>query len=105
MEIVWSDQALREEAKQLDWYAELNPSLALRMSAKVERQVDLLASFPRMGRLEEVTNLRLLTVHGTPFVLAYRVEQVITIVRLFHQAQDWPAASKQQGQLKLPTYT
>ncbi len=44
-----------------------------------------------MGRAGRRRGTRELVVARTPFLVVYRVEaDVITILRLFHGAQDWP---------------
>ena len=54
--------------------------------------MELLRRHPLIGRSGHRPGTRELVVSGTPFLVVYRFESdVITILRLFHGAQDWPS--------------
>lgn len=91
MSIRWLPLASNNRFEQLDYIAQDNPLAAASQDEEIERQVNLLAQHPKMGRPGRVTGTRELVISGTPFVVIYRLKaQRIDIVRLLHSAQQWP---------------
>ena len=61
------------------------------MDREIELQVELLTQHADLGRLGRVVGTRELVIDGTPFVVAYKTEDVaVIILRVFHGAQRWP---------------
>lgn len=93
MRIEWLPVAIDSLLHQLDYIASRNPGAALRCSRRVETAVERLVDHPRSGRSGRVPGTRELVVPRTPFLIVYRVEaEIVTILRLFHGAQDRPEA-------------
>ncbi|MBA4791831.1 MAG: type II toxin-antitoxin system RelE/ParE family toxin [Rhizobiales bacterium] len=93
MIIVWLPVARDNLNAAIEWIADDSPSAALTQLDEIERQVELLASFPDMGRAGRVDGTRELVIARTPFILIYRVrpkESLVEILRLLHGAQNWP---------------
>jgi toxin ParE1/3/4 len=79
--------------EQLDFVAADNPGAAVRLDEEIERQTDMLAQFPKMGREGRVGGTRELVIGRTPFIVIYRVRgKRVEILRLLHGAQRWPKA-------------
>lgn len=56
----------------------------------IEAAVARLADHPQSGRPGRALGTRELVVPGTPYIVAYRVEQAaVVILRLLHGAQRW----------------
>lgn len=93
MRIEWLPAAIDGLERQIDYIEIRNPSAAIRCSRKVEKAVGRLLDHPESGRVGRIPGTRELAVTRTPFLIVYRVEQnAIVILRLFHVAQDRPAA-------------
>ena len=91
MTIVWLKTALRTRFEQLDYVAADNVQAAIRLDEEIERQVDLLADHPLMGREGRVKGTHELVIGRTPFIAIYRVKgKRIEILRILHGAQRWP---------------
>jgi toxin ParE1/3/4 len=57
----------------------------------IERQTDLLALYPQLGRPGRVKGTRELIISGSPFIAVYRVKKTrIEILRILHWARRWP---------------
>lgn len=93
MTIRWLRSAAKMRFEQLDFVAADNPGAAVRLDEEIERQTDMLAQFPKMGREGRVGGTRELVIGRTPFIVIYRVRgKRVEILRLLHGAQRWPKA-------------
>lgn len=91
MIVRWLKTARNNRFEQLDYIAADNPTAAARVDEEIERQTDLLAQFPKMGREGRVNGTRELVINRSPYIVVYRVkEDRIEIIRLLHGAQRWP---------------
>jgi toxin ParE1/3/4 len=91
LRIEWLPAAARGRASQLAYVAERNPRAAIDPGDAIEAAVARLADHPHSGRPGRVAGTRELVVSGTPYVVAYRVEQAaVVILRVLHGAQRWP---------------
>jgi len=89
--IRWLKTAFRNRLEQLAYIAQDNPAAAARSDEEIERQTDLLAQYPLIGREGRVKGTRELVVGKTPFIAVYRVRRKrVEILRLLHGAQKWP---------------
>jgi toxin ParE1/3/4 len=89
--IRWLTSATRSRFQQLDYIAEDNPTAAAGLDEEIERQTDMQAQYPLMGREGRVMGTRELAITGSPFVVVYRVTKTrIEILRLLHGAMRWP---------------
>jgi len=87
----WLKTARNNRFEQLGYIAADNPTAAARVDEEIERQTDLLAQFPKMGREGRVNGTRELVINRSPYIVVYRVkEDRIEIIRLLHGAQRWP---------------
>ncbi|RYC33420.1 type II toxin-antitoxin system RelE/ParE family toxin [Lichenibacterium minor] len=91
MRIEWLPIAIDSLQDQLDYIGHRNVDAALSYSRRVEAAVGRLMAHPLLGRSGHRPGTRELVVSGTPFLVVYRVQDdVITVLRLFHGAQDRP---------------
>ena len=93
MIIRWLRTATRNRFEQLDYIAADNPAAAVRLDEAIERQTDLLAQHPLMGREGRVEGTRELVIDRSPFIAVYRVKKKrIEILCILHGAQQYPKA-------------
>ena len=91
MEVRWFDDALSDLERIQDFLLERNPTAAMTLIAELRQAAEQLSTLPHRGRPGRWTGTRELIVHGTPYILPYRVRKgVVEILRVFHGAQDWP---------------
>ncbi len=75
-----------------EYIARDNPTAAYAVHEAIRRQVGRLADHPRIGRPGRIKGTRELVVSGTPYIVAYRAAaNEVTILRILHGAQRWPA--------------
>ena len=98
MQIQWTDLAAND-LNQIEAYIarENSPDVTINLVLQVINTAELvLASHPNAGRLGRVKETRELVIAGVPFVLIYRYlpgSQQLQILRVLHNAQQWPAAN------------
>jgi toxin ParE1/3/4 len=91
VKVRWLPVAAESRRRQIDYIGWRNPRAALDAGDRIRATIRLLSQHPAIGRSGRRDGTRELVVARTPFLLVYRVESdVITILRLFHGAQDWP---------------
>lgn len=90
MELRWTRKAL-ENLDQIAMYIALdNPSRANSFIGEIKQKVELLVTFPALGRPGRVPGTRELVVHDN-YVVPYRVKSdMVQIVRVQHVARLWP---------------
>jgi len=86
--IAWLKTALRTRIEQLNYIAADNARAAIRLDEEIDRQVDLLAEHPLMGRQGRVKGTRELVIGRSPFIAVYRINKGkrIEILRILHGA-------------------
>lgn len=92
MSIEWHQLAQGDLIELIKYIANDNPVAATRIHEEIRRQVGLLETYPEIGRLGRIRGTRELVVSGTPFIVVYRTGEHITILRVLHGAQRWPAS-------------
>ena len=74
-----------------DYIAANNPDAARRMISRIQEATSYLRQTPRMGRLGRVPETRELAIAGTPYIMAYLIEEdEVQIVAVIHRARQWP---------------
>ena len=62
-----------------------------KLDEEIERQIDLLAEHPQIGREGRVKGTRELIIGHTPYIAVYRVKKKeVEILHILHGAQRWP---------------
>lgn len=93
MNIIWLPTARANRTNAVDYIAREHPRTALDQLDEIERQSDMLAIYPEIGRVGRLRGRRELVVKRTPFILVYRLRtrlKRVEILRLLHGAQNWP---------------
>jgi len=91
LRVRWLQTALANLEAHAQYIARDNPAAARRVVAAIERAAAQLADYPALGRPGRVEGTRELVVHGTPYIVPYRVRgQTVQILRVFHAARKWP---------------
>jgi len=67
------------------------PQLVAELARRLDASFSLLLDHPLMARTGRASGTRELVLKKFPYVVVYRATpQEIVILRLLHQAQDWP---------------
>ncbi|WP_082219449.1 type II toxin-antitoxin system RelE/ParE family toxin [Massilia sp. NR 4-1] len=97
MRLIWTELASRAKNSAIRRLARLNATAAQRQLNEIERQANLLALYPAMGKAGRIPGTRELVVSRTPYILIYRVSQAamaVEILRLLHTARLRPVRAK-----------
>lgn len=88
MRIVWSDEALADLDRFIDFLNQAYPSLAATVAAEIISKVQVLTEHPRLGRpLEGREEYRqiVLQVFRAAYVFQYRIDgERLVMLRVFH---------------------
>ena len=91
MKIEWSAFAIQDRDSIFDFIEAESPKAAVLVDGRIDDQVNQLARFPEFGRLGRVDGTRELVISQTPYIVPYRIYgDVIRVLRVLHQAQQWP---------------
>ena len=93
MKIVWRKAAQDDLNHAFDYLLQLDPQAAVRLFERIRGGVGRLAGYPSLGRPGRVGDTRELVITGTPYLVAYTVDQLISaiiILRVLHGRQLWP---------------
>ncbi len=90
MKIIWTELALFDLDQAREYIMATSPNTAARTIDRIEKSLEALQSFPKMGRLGRVSSTRELVIPETPFILPYRIQpNCIEILAVIHGAQQW----------------
>ena len=97
MLLKWTDTADKDlENIEAHITQENSPLVAINLIMNIIDSVYLiLSNHPRAGRLGRLKQTRELVISGVPFVVIYRENMntdTIEILRVLHEAQQWPTA-------------
>ncbi|WP_321884457.1 type II toxin-antitoxin system RelE/ParE family toxin [Paraburkholderia bannensis] len=93
MRVEWSPLALADREAIFDFSQTRNPRVAVIRDQYIAATVRRLRLYPEIGRHGRVHGTRELVVHGAPFIVAYRIEDLtITILRVLHSSRRWPGS-------------
>lgn len=92
MRLVWHPLAINDRERIMDFIARDKPLAALALDEEFEAHAERLPSNPLLYRPGKLKGTREIVVHPN-YIMVYRVEgESITILRVMHAAQMWPAA-------------
>jgi addiction module RelE/StbE family toxin len=92
MRLVWHPLAINDRERIMDFIARDKPLAALALDEEFEAHAERLPSNPLLYRPGKLKGTREIVVHPN-YITVYRVEgESITILRVMHAAQMWPAA-------------
>lgn len=91
MRVRWAPLAAEHLASAHVYLLENSPTVAEAQVERVLSAVDALERHPQLGRTGRVPGTRELVVTGTPFLVAYRIEeQEVQVLAVLHGARRWP---------------
>ncbi len=91
MKIVFSPRFVREFVKIADYYKNLNPSAAERISIEIESAVELLFNFPHLGQPTRQRKTRRFVTTEYGYLIYYTTSaDIIEFVALTHGRQKRP---------------
>ncbi|HZS03219.1 MAG TPA: type II toxin-antitoxin system RelE/ParE family toxin [Chloroflexota bacterium] len=100
MQVLWLDRAEKDLDEAFDYLLARSPRAALRIYVAIRDGVAQLANYPSLGRPGRVAETRELVIAGTPYVIAYTVDQrveAVIVLRVLHGARRWPDELKPPG--------
>ena len=91
MRVRWEADALLDLSSLREYIQRDNPAAARKTGQRIIECIDLLREQPFLGAPGRIHKTRELVVSKTPYTVIYHItEEVISILRIFHQAQKWP---------------
>ncbi len=91
MELVFDDQAIADLEGIFNWIAQDSPEAARRVTDRLFTSIELLISFPFMGRVGRDPETFEWVVPRLPYIVVYEVDrarELVVILAIFHGAQD-----------------
>jgi addiction module RelE/StbE family toxin len=99
MKLIFDDRAISDLENIHHWIAQENPKAARAVVDRIVASVELLASFPHMGRPGRDEGTREWVVPRLPYIVIYEVSEKhddVIVIAVFHGAQDWPERVKER---------
>ena len=90
MRVRWTSDAAEDLERICDDIAESRPDSARRVAQTIVEGVGALHTFPNRGRPGRVEGTRELVFAPLPFVAVYEVHDQVQVLRILHDAQQWP---------------
>lgn len=91
MQIRWEEVALSDLVNIREYIAAENPTAAGKVARRIIDKINLLIEQPLLGSSGRLHNTRELVITNTPYTIIYHASaDMITILRVFHQARQWP---------------
>jgi addiction module RelE/StbE family toxin len=91
MRVRWTRPALSDLDEIQDYIAQDSPNAADDVVTRlVEGPETLLSTNPMIGRSGRVAGTRELIFSDLPYIVVYRVRDVVEILAAIHTARDWP---------------
>ena len=93
MKLLWTRLALEDLDSAREYITFRNPSAAAGIIKKIGEATKAVRAYPNLGRPGRVEDTRELVIAGTPFVVAYHVqEKQVEILAVIHAARRWPSS-------------
>jgi len=91
MRLEWKAAAISDRERIMDFIASDNPQAAFDLDALFEQKADSLIEQPKLFKAGRIRGTREAVVHPS-YVLVYQVSaDSVTILRVLHTSQAWPA--------------
>ncbi|WP_232071082.1 type II toxin-antitoxin system RelE/ParE family toxin [Paraburkholderia pallida] len=74
MKIEWNQHALDDRDGNMEYVGHDSPAVAIELDDEIERQVDALIDYPRMGRPGRMPDTRELVISRTPYIAVYQID-------------------------------
>ena len=92
MRLVWKPLAIEDRERIMDFIAADNPVAAIELDTEFESKADELLEHPKLYKPGRVKGTREVVVRPN-YVMVYPIKgATISILRVLHAAQQWPAA-------------
>lgn len=89
--LYWSEDAETDLDDITAYIARDDVAAAIRVRDEIERRLEVLADYPRVGRRGRIGGTRELVLAGTPYIAIYRIRgDDVLILRVLHGARRWP---------------
>lgn len=90
-DVIWDPRALDDLDDAIDYLAQQNEVAAASLQLKIQTTAERLAMMS-IGRSSRIEGYREKSVTGTPYIIAYVLEDTsLVVIRVIHQRRDWPA--------------
>lgn len=90
-DLEWSDEAQADLLAIIDLISDRSPDATQRLKDDIEGKVAAIPDYPRMHRSGRVRGTREMLVHSNYVVVYAETVFMVTILRVLHAAQQWPA--------------
>ena len=90
MRVRWTRPALNNLDEIQDYVAQDSPSAAFRLAQDIVGRTEALALSPRLGRVGRARGTRELVFADLPYIVVYRLTEVLEILAVVHTARQWP---------------
>jgi toxin ParE1/3/4 len=91
MKLEWKQEAFDDRDRIMDFIALDNPQAALDLDEIFEKKADTLKDQPKLFKSGRMKGTREAVVHPN-YVLVYEVSaDTVTVLRVLHTSQAWPA--------------
>ena len=102
MKLEWTHLALTDRDRLFDYIEAEHPYAAVMLDERLLKQTQQLKQFPKSGRPGRVAGTRELVVQRTPYIIAYQfAADTVRILRVLHEAQQWPMDAAQMSAFDL----
>jgi len=91
MRLTWSEYARCKYSEQISYIALRNPAAAEDIETAIEKTLNRILLFPRIGRIGRYPDTFECLVKKAPLIIVYELRgEVITVLNILHTAQDYP---------------
>ena len=91
MRLKWSEYGRYKYSEQISYIAMRNPTAAEDIKVAIEKTLDSILLFPRIGRAGRYPDTFECLIKNAPLIIVYEIrEEVITVLNILHTAQDYP---------------
>ena len=89
MKIIWAEQAVEKLEEYADYIALDKPNAALRWAERIQKSVENLKKFPKLGReVPEIRRPEIKELIEGEYRIIYRLESnLISIITIYHSKQ------------------
>ena len=89
--LIWANSAKCDLLDMQLYLLDRDTRAGLRLALKIARKAEVLESQPRLGKPGLLEETREWSLPGLPYKLVYQLNgENVEILRVIHQAQDWP---------------
>ena len=95
MTLQWEPESIDDRIAIFDYICADSPRAALEVDDRILHAILSLKALPEKGRPGRIVGTRELVIHGTRYIVGYRIEgSAIIILRIVDGARRWPRMPK-----------